>query len=107
MDNGKRLFLPRIKYFVPSRRQYRHQSSNTNHPTSTLILCSMILTILAYLWFGAAPYIIPEIVSAIYPRIVEAPPNWHRNVEYLFLFVAYLPVALHLYDLHRVNNHPA
>jgi hypothetical protein len=107
MDNGKRLFLSRIKHVPPSRRQNQRQSSNANHPTSTLILCSMILTILAYLWLGAAPYIIPDVVSVLYPRIMEAPPNWHRDVEYLFLFVAYLPVALYLYDLNRVNNHPA
>jgi hypothetical protein len=67
----------------------------------------MALTILAYLWLGAAPYIIPTVVSTIYPRITEAPPHWHRKVEFLFLFVAYLPVALYQYDFNRFNNHPA
>jgi hypothetical protein len=107
MDNGKRLFLSRINNVNHPTSIIQRQSSNANHPTSTLVLCSMILTILAYLWLGAAPYIIPDVVSVLYPRIMEAPPNWHRDVEYLFLFVAYLPVALYLYDLNRVNNHPA
>jgi hypothetical protein len=67
----------------------------------------MALTIIAYLWLGAAPYIIPFVVSTIYPRSMQVPPHWHRKVEFLFLFAAYLPVAFYLYDFKKVNNHTA
>jgi hypothetical protein len=67
----------------------------------------MALTILAYLWLGAAPYIIPVVVSVLHPRIMEYPPNWHRKVEYIFLFIAYLPVAIYLSDLGKIINYIA
>jgi hypothetical protein len=67
----------------------------------------MALTVLVYLWLGAAPYIIPSVVLRMYPRTAQARPQSHRKVEFLFLFAAYLPVALYLYDFNKINNHTA
>jgi hypothetical protein len=50
-----------------------------------------------YIWLVMAPYIIPSVVSRMFPGSARTHPRWHRSVSFLLLFAAYLPVG-YLYE---------
>ena len=57
-----------------------------------------------YIWLVMAPYIIPCVVSKLFPGSARTHPRWYRSVSFLLLFAAYLPVC-YLYERGKLVDH--